>query len=50
MATAKPSAPMVRSGDEDRTAAFAKEAAVKKCWRDYREGDGAYPGIRSLMA
>ncbi|MFA4900167.1 MAG: hypothetical protein WC563_11655 [Brevundimonas sp.] len=41
--------PMVRSGDEERTAAFAKEAAVKKRWRDYREGDGAYPGLRSLF-
>lgn len=49
MAAAEPSAPMVRSGDEDRTAAFAKEAAVKKRWRDYREGDGAYPGLRSLF-
>ena len=49
MAPAEPSAPMVRSGDEDRTAAFAKEAAVKKRWRDYREGDGAYPGLRSLF-
>lgn len=49
MATAEPLAPMVRSGDEDRTAAFAKEAAVKKRWRDYREGDGAYPGLRSLF-
>jgi len=43
------SPPMVRSGDEERTAAFAKEAAVKKRWRDYREGDGAYPGLRSLF-
>lgn len=49
MAAAETSAPMVRSGDEDRTAAFAKEAAVKKRWRDYREGDGAYPGLRSLF-
>jgi hypothetical protein len=43
------SPPMVRSGDEERTAGFAKEAAVKKRWRDYREGDGAYPGLRSLF-
>nr|WP_295238065.1 hypothetical protein [uncultured Brevundimonas sp.] len=43
------SPPMVRSGDEERTAGFAKEAAVKKRWRDYREGDGAYPGLRSLL-
>ncbi|WP_284878065.1 hypothetical protein [Brevundimonas sp. MEB006b] len=43
------SPPMVRSGDEERTAAFATEAAVKKRWRDYREGDGAYPGLRSLF-
>nr|WP_314529635.1 hypothetical protein [uncultured Brevundimonas sp.] len=49
MAAAEPSAPMARSGDEDRTAAFAKEAAVKKRWRDYREGDGPYPGLRSLF-
>ena len=49
MAAAEPSAPMVRSSDEDRTAAFAKEAAVKKRWRDYREGDGPYPGLRSLF-
>ncbi len=49
MAAAEPSAPMARSGDEDRTAAFAKEAAVKKRWRDYRDGDGAYPGVRSLF-
>lgn len=40
---------MVRSGDEERTAGFAKEAAVKKRWCDYREGDGAYPGLRSLF-
>lgn len=43
------SPPMVRSGNEERTAGFAKEAAVKKRWRDYREGDGAYPGLRSLF-
>lgn len=41
--------PMAPSGDEERTAGFAKEAAVKKRWRDYREGDGAYPGLRSLF-
>lgn len=41
--------PMVPSGDEERTAGFATEAAVKKRWRDYREGDGAYPGLRSLF-
>ena len=48
-AAADSSPPMLRSGDEERTAGFAKEAAVKKRWRDYREGDGAYPGLRSLF-
>lgn len=48
-AAADSSPPMVRSGDEERTAGFAKEAAVKKRWRDYREGDSAYPGLRSLF-
>lgn len=49
IAAGESSPPMARSGDEERTAAFAKEAAVKKRWRDYREGDGAYPGLRSLF-
>ena len=29
-------------------ARFATQAAWKKMWRDYYEGDGAYPGLRSL--
>lgn len=45
---AGPWAPLIRTGDA-RTAAFEKEAAVKKRWRDYREGDGPYPGLRSLL-
>ncbi|MBB5771043.1 hypothetical protein HNP47_001012 [Brevundimonas vesicularis] len=49
IAAEESSPPMARSGDEERTAGFAKQAAVKKRWRDYREGDGAYPGLRSLF-
>jgi|GEM_PF-1156051 len=40
---------MIRAGDDGRTAGFAREAAAKKRWRDYREGDGEYPGLRSLF-
>ena len=41
--------PPQRSGDEDRTSSFAREAAAKKRWRDYRAGEGEYPGLRSLF-
>jgi len=37
------------SGDEDRTSRFTREAAAKKRWRDYRAGEGEYPGLRSLF-
>jgi hypothetical protein len=49
MADADTRSPLVATGDEDRTSGFAKEAAVKKRWQDYRERDGAYPGLRSLF-
>jgi hypothetical protein len=41
--------PLQASGDEDRTSGFAREAAAKKRWRDYRSGEGDYPGLRSLF-
>lgn len=41
--------PPQRSGDEDRTSSFAREAAVKKRWRDYRTGEGEYPGLLSML-
>jgi hypothetical protein len=47
--SADATAPLHRSGDEDRTADFARETAAKKRWRDYREGDGPYPDLLSLF-
>lgn len=49
VAAANTQAPLPRSGDEDRTSAFARAAETKKRWKDYRENDGAYPGLRSLF-
>lgn len=44
-----PPPPGPRSGDEDRTSGFAREAKAKRRWRDYRNGDGDYPGLRSMF-